>query len=176
MPVAATGAIGKSLEALRTSLANVTAWQTWTGSADATAAANKIHLIDLPKPEDDESREPYAQEDVESLRPFAIVGLPDNSGGMDSVAEGVAVYTDSYTLQLEIEAAPLAGVSEADAEMTFINNLDAILLGLKQNSRIGGYLYINSLRVTSLQRPSRTAGQGDYFSALIEITATGAGS
>lgn len=169
-----------SMEALKSSLANVAVWQQWTqstGADAATEAALKIYLIDTPKPGDKSDDEAYDPEDMEHLRNpvFAKIGLPDDIG-FESVDVGVATYDHSLTLEMLIEWEDKSSMDQRDAEMTFINNLSGVIKGLEDNGASGGYFYCQRIQVPTIQRPSRTAGDGPHFSARLTITGMGRGN
>ncbi len=70
---AAVGAYTLARENLRQALAASSTFQAWTGSADAAAALERIHLTGLPLPP--REQEAFTREDLAGLLPCAIISV-----------------------------------------------------------------------------------------------------
>lgn len=104
MPAASpAGSISLVTEAFRTTVANCTTFQTWTSTADATAALAKLHLY-------------FA--DASATRPLAWI---DNGDQFEGRREGYGCSTHSGTLMLAFEMAHNDAVDDADAKRLFVN-------------------------------------------------------
>jgi hypothetical protein len=69
------------IDALATLVAASTSFQSFVGAANATAAAARVHKLDLPRPEG----ESYTLDELSTYRPLAIVDMERGGGGWEAV-------------------------------------------------------------------------------------------
>lgn len=136
MPVVGTGELSIPLENLRALLAHSAAFRTWVGAADAAAAKDRIHLVDLPPPED--GRE-FTLEELRGLRPLAQIDLwtPERGWGEQPwMTQRVAdcTYADGGKLTLDLVQDILEedAANFADCKLRFMNEVGAVLRDIKQ--------------------------------------------
>lgn len=165
MTVAATGAQGKALDNLQTLLAASSTFQTWVDEAgDPTAAKDHIYRVAVGAP-------------IAAKRPFASVGLyKDGSGFRWEAHSGGAVQhgieSGRMWLGFEGNVAEAHEDDEADAEITFLNTVDAVLTEIE--ALAGSDTYLN---VTAIERewgprhsdPGEDASEGNYFQVLYAV-------
>lgn len=116
MTVAATGDLGLLISAIRTMVAKSSVWQTWTGTANETAAKARVAFGLEPSPG--------------VLSPNALVGLLD--GGGNKVSGGAQDFHDQST---DVLLAFTADVPEAyatkalagEAYLDFLNHFEGVM-------------------------------------------------
>lgn len=146
MTVAATGNIGKAAEALQNLLANTTIFKTETESA--TAAAAKAHI--------------YIGEYTPAsafTRPFAVI----LQNGIQSEMITAQGFQNSGTMALYLEREiPTDYQDDAtEAEMDFINYVDAVMLQCQALSATAGYLLTRSWQIA--EGATRIENENTYF-------------
>ncbi len=132
MTVAATSNLAKTVEALRTTLSETAAWQTWTGEANATLAKAHIYIGHVPTA------------DMTSNLPVALIKTPDDRtvGG-----EGTEAVTRG-SLMLVFYAGLVGGSTTIEDErLTFMNDVGSTVDDLLATSRSGTaeFLHIRSI-------------------------------
>ncbi len=160
MPVSALYERGKCIANLRTLLANTPAFQTWTGTANATAAAARVHLYEIADVWDDDTD-----------RPCAAIGL---GAWQDTLAGEPPVYDKTTTLRLILVAdVPEGYASDAwDAGLDFFNGFESVVEGMEALIAAGGYLAPLAIRKDSGPRrvSSQEQNQGvDGFEVRLEL-------
>ena len=157
MAVTATSNLAKIDTALRTTLANVTAWQTWTETDNATDAAELIGLGQFPPG------------DIR-IMPRARVGFGSPSTPVTGAGGGVIpsgtrqiCFIDHYDPEASIE----------DQRTKFLNNVGAVIEGLidlGQNGS-GAYLFITDVREEDEEEvltfpPDEAADDDQYLQSI----------
>ena len=173
----ASGVISKPLQGLADLLASLAAFQTWTGAADAAAAAAFIDVVVQACDEALSAAETdYKDSKPEraALRPRAVVAWAgDATGAADQ--DGGHYHAHELRLQLTLEAVAGAGLSEADALMTFLNAVGEIYEDLWEAQATPGNLAIHEITMTS--PPARmhpadvAAGELDLLTMTFEVLA-----
>ena len=171
---AASGPLAYPKDLLRTSLAACTAFQQWDGHAwTSTEAAARIYFDALPPPQAAE----YTREELESLRPFAIISRDER--GMRWEAESVGGLGRSYrtsgrlVVTLERNFPSVSGETDphAAADRQFENMVGALIVsndvnspGLLELSGTAGYLLIRAIEEAGPFRvdPRDVPQLGDY--------------
>ena len=182
MPTAPSGPISLVEQRLKVLLANSATWQTWTGSANATAALDTIYLNALPKPA---AADGYALDELQTYRPFAVIATDEAEGfAKAKFAEGSSFsFDESGRMTLTIEADIAAGDVDDDAEasMKFKNNLGNVLAEIAALAGTEGTIEVDGnpmyLRVTNISvdaGPYRSdedqvPTEGDFYMVQIGI-------
>lgn len=177
----AAGVISEPLQIARTTLANCTEFQAWTGTSNAADALERIHLAGLP-PTTNDGRDEFTETEIDNIRPFAIVES-NQAAGNTFVHHGTSAPQRHYKRGGEILIYLEQAVSDdllddpAELDRQFQNTLGAMIFhetgsGLLDLSGTAGYLAINMLTVTETQRASNyeRVASGDAISAIFEIT------
>lgn len=155
MAVEPTGSISTRLDAAKTLLATLAAWQTLTDTVgDLPAAKAFIHIGNAPG---------------EAERPLCIVGLRSlllqriSDGPRDGFDRGNA----DIGLLIEIL---LSESDDQDAYIDFTNDLGAVWDDLVEQSGVGGFLSNRSLSVDAIARSDKSQGEPtDYYQGLIVL-------
>jgi hypothetical protein len=170
---AATGCISSARELLATSLANCTAFRSWSGPTWSVAEARThVHQQALP-----EEGEDWLQ--LESLRPFAVIARPNNANRFAHLASP-RCFSSSGMLVVELHWSP-PPLDKDDvgrnvrAFENFLGSLirtgDSNAPGLLDLSGTYGYLNIVEVVVDGPYRvsPQEVAVVGDCYLAYLEI-------
>ncbi len=182
MPVTPTGPLSLPMESLRVLLANVEAFQTWTGEDDATGAKTRIHLVDLPAAESDDGG--YSIEELQALRPGAVIdlwsperGFGDEPWAATRFAESAYIDVSKLTIDLGANIPEEDARNAADAKLQFLNDTGAVIAGLLDlagqtaylteediAAGIGG-LVIRKVEIYQLGRSdeTKTPAWGDHY-------------
>lgn len=145
---APAGTLSLAKSHLRAMLAACTAFQTWTGAADAAAALERIHYEGLPAP----SGEERTLDEWESLRPYAVIWMAEQGGfrrDLDSWSD-TGEFNASGRLMLRFEQACPDGHNEepsSDANLQFSNSVGQIIDGLCALVGGAGYLAFTAIGV-----------------------------
>jgi len=137
MTLAASGNIGKAVEALQNLLANSSTFKTATSSATSAAAKAHIYISE------------YHPDTF--VRPFAVILL--NGLSCDMVAAQSYSASGTMTLYLERAISEAYKSSPGEAEIEFLNFLDGIISDCQGLSGTPGYLLTRSWTIAeSAQR------------------------
>ena len=158
MAVTPTGSYGKALSNVRDLIANTTAFQTWTGTANAGAAAARVHLC---------AASPTA------TRPFAVVRW----GGLLSMRKvAYGFYQDGGVVNVHFEAAHGEDAQDnplgmSDAEITFCNDVQGIVDGMVVLAANGTYMMPDEISLTDVGHSDTSQGESDaYWLAFVDVT------
>jgi len=132
MAVTGVGILSQPLEKIAELIANVGAFQAWVDADDASEAKESIFLCGL--------------ESGESARPFVAVHLHE----FKSVAiggGGGSTFSDTGSAMLVFENTIDETNSESiqDAFLSFLNDVGAVINGMKNLSNVNAYLPIRSI-------------------------------
>lgn len=164
MPVAASSILTLPGDALRTTLSQCSAFQTFTSTADATAALAKIYLIARPSAtaaveQGDESDDGWA-------RPYALISLP----------RSVRIFRGGYTngrLMLLLEKSVNSvtyNATDPDATMAFANEVGNVVKELAVALDGDGTLVIPRTGISMDIEISRSeVDDDDYHQAIVNI-------
>jgi len=134
------GCLHTPMTTLRTMLSTVAAWQTWCDVADAAAALLRIHrmVVEITGGETGDDAVPF---------PFALVGMGDRWES-EAVAQGAAadMYVETGSVFLAFEDVLRHEETDADGLTRFVNNVSAMLDGLRAISGKGANLNIMRIR------------------------------
>ena len=155
---------------LKTTLAAAAAFQTWVDAADAAEAAERVHCFMLPEPEDPDPRNPdeYPREQLEALRPFALIFDPeDERERTEMVAVGTAAeFSRSGRLHVRFEQNAPDGIEGVHAEthQAFYEAIRDVLAGMDALPRGAGlYLAYTSHEIVTVphwEKPEGKTGKG----------------
>lgn len=167
----AAGPISLAREYLRATLADVTAFRTWVGADTQALALARIHTTDLPPPE---TRNTYSREELEALRPYAIVHTSGYRTDFTAIGSHHE-YIDSGTLILRLQENVPVEIAGNDPEISerWENTLGQIIDGLwGLAGSAAGYSRITAIRMPeSYIRAHKTlhATQGDFVVVDLEV-------
>lgn len=169
----ATGAIRAAEENLRITLADCATFRGMVGATDRTQALARIHLYALPTPDNDAT---HALDELQGLRPFAIVGTVRERGYV-SRWTATETYEESGRLWLALERnTPAADLNSPSARLTgFLDLIGAIEGELRSLSNQAGavdsYLRIESFTLAGfgLSDEEERETMGDHEIADLEI-------
>lgn len=148
MAVTPTGILSLPIDYLRDLIAAVTAFQTWTGTANAAAAKARIHVNALNK--------------ADIVRPFGIVGT---GPGTVFIPPSMGAY-GQHNLHLILESAAITtGLSHEDAVYTFLNSVGPIIEGAAELAGTPGYLVVQQIEFAKFVERSAPPETVDYFQA-----------
>lgn len=97
------GSLSLSQSYLRAMLSECAAFQTWVSAANATEALASIYYEGLPDPAD--KNVGYTRDELESVRPYAVIFLDEEEGFLKShIATGSSYdFEDHGRLKLRLE-------------------------------------------------------------------------
>lgn len=166
------GSIMLAQEAARRTLAACASWQAAVGTDNAETAINRIYHDALPPAA---SGEEYTREELEGLRPFALVWT-DSEGGFTKPAIGAGTgraFGERGRIVIRIEAGIPEEIAHnpAKIEIRFKNLIGCILDELGDLARRENFLDIESMTLTGPMRSDADAveTQGDFQLADISI-------
>lgn len=159
MPVAAAGNVSLPLSYLRASIAGSATFRTVTSASDASAALAFIFIGEVLGAAD---------------RPFALI----NHRGLEAFKEGSAWSRMRGVLEAVFEfpvSDALKGESKrADARMTFLNNIGAIVKEITDQFNEAGKLSVTMIRLGLQGRADPDGDQGSqYHGATFQLTYEG---
>ena len=173
MTTAASGCITKAEERIRDMLANCTAFQTWVGAADATAAKSSIYYDTVPRGDYMDDSDALAWH--VSVRPFALIWTDyENGFAMNELVGG------SGTLQIRFEQ-NTPGATQTDweeADRLFKNTLGGIIHsgdtdspGLWELSITRQYTQLSRVNLDALYRTAEDEYEtfGDAQAAVLSV-------
>lgn len=164
MAVAPTGILSLPIASLRIIISESTAFQTWVGAADATAARLSIFPAGM---------------EVQGARPLCVINYADGGFSMPRIAGGSRGHFDpgaSGRLQFHFEADVAPDMQDdpdfADGYFSFTNTVGAILSDIAELS--GSDAYIDLRSVTLTYGPSRAdqsiqEAEGDFYIAAFAV-------
>jgi hypothetical protein len=160
MAVTPSGIFSIQLSILRTMISQSTSFQTWTGTANATAALARIYF--------------EAQDDASIARPFSLVFM-GNEYVQQSIAGGASqVFQPSGQLVMMFEdaVAPGNAGSEADSYFAFANEIGDVIDDLLALGGTDSLLSFESIALTG--GPSRSekndkVSLGDIYTASFNV-------
>lgn len=172
---AATGWIGKIYENLRVLISNCPTFQTWTGTASAAEALERIHFERLPNPRDGEE---HTLAELQAARPFAILGIDTDEDGMvfEKIGGGAGIVYRPYgrmLVTLEDNVNPNDLDDPRESFIKFANNVDGLLTDFDELAGTGTYIHLNTFGVNEgpfRALPDEIPTMGDYW--RIEYFAT----
>lgn len=130
------GCLHTPMTTLRTMLSTVAAWQTWCNVPDAAAALLRIHrmVVEITGGETGDDAVPF---------PFAVVGMGDRWES-EAVAQGATadMYVETGSVFLAFEDVLAQEETDRDGLTRFVNNVSAVLDGLRAISGQGANLNI----------------------------------
>jgi hypothetical protein len=85
-----TGAFSRALYNLRVSLADCTVFRSWAGAGSRADALKRIYIGDPPPPVD--NSDTRSREGMESIRPFAVVDIPQSGILFKRAGVGAAMH------------------------------------------------------------------------------------
>lgn len=173
MAVAASGAISLAAEHLAWMLANCATFRTITGAATPTAALEHIYHQALPPPAGGAAKYTAAEQD--SYRPFGLIGTEDYE--FESIATGTTDdFSDGGTLKLALERTAVAGASDSDNDMEWLNIVGAIVAEMAALAGEAGYLKIVAGKLEGHARAheKEVPTEGDYQVAVLTLKWSGA--
>lgn len=138
MPVTPTGHLSLPLDYLRKTVAASASFQSWTGTADATAALARVHLVNAA---------PAA------TRPLAAIDWARNHSSTREADGTHAWFTRQGTLSLLLRDTIATSTSDEDAALDFLNKVGALWADMEALAGTSGYLDIQSIRI--VQGPER---------------------
>lgn len=177
MTIAAANVLSDVQENARSLLAASTAWQTWTGAADATQAAEHVYYKGLPRPplppEEESEPEAFGLKYQQGLRPFAILDFPPESAFAWSLLSPHGTGGQLDLLFVD-NIAPGDEYDVLDAERDFVNKLGDVLEDLATNSGVNLTAYLRVTEIRLAEGPWRggedeRATRGDYVAARVEL-------
>ena len=157
MTTTPTGLLATPLHAMQAMLAQCQSFQTWTGSADATAALARAHIIE--------------PDDGTVNHPFAVLAWDNASWASVGAGAGLQ-FQPKGEIRILLEAA----TDPADANLSqepawkFSNTVGAIIAELLDQAGTSGQLYVTNLALE--ENPSRVSESylgtaGDFFQARL---------
>jgi hypothetical protein len=152
MPVTFSGRYGLQLQAVIDLLANVSAFQTWTGTDDATAAKGRIYVVE--------------KEDDSYTRPCALVSLSED-WRVEEIASGTFAPAGTGSAAVVFSAAVADTYSDDREEgaKDFINDVSGIVDGLCDTADDGGYVLVTSIGPAGPPEESdQSQGTTHYYS------------
>lgn len=172
MTTPASGRITIHEETLRTTLASLPAFQTWTGTADSAAAQTHVYVGDVPPPSGSETYDPA---DLVALRPFAIVYTEPQAGYRASKdAVGTSWHfreSGRLVVMLEQEIPAAIRHDAAEVRRQFMNAMGQILDELLGQAGVAGQLAVRSATVYGPYRvdDDDIQGQGEPIVAYFDL-------
>lgn len=168
-PTAATGRLGKALSYLRTSLSNSAAFQTLTGSGNATEALEHIYLEALPPPAN--NAENYSLTELGTYRPFAIVFKETFVRSKTAIP---ASFETALDLGIYLEQAIASEIADDPWEvvMRWQNIIDAIREEVEAQADTAGRLCFDAIEQTELERcrSDEIPGEGNHQWATLILS------
>lgn len=168
------GSLSLAKKHLIDTLANVAAFQSFVGAADATEALARIYRAALPPPAD--NAESYSPAELANYRAYALVWT-DEEEGFQRVAVARSDHHDAnesgrFTLRL-VRTIPAEIVGDPDeCELTFDNAIGQIIDGLFELAGLSGYLAIDTIAISGgpfVNHPDIMPTQGDHQSVELGI-------
>lgn len=141
-----SGIMSLPLAHLQTLIAASATFQSWVGAADAAAAKNSIHLINVP--------------DTVLTRPFALIGFGEKWKAQKT-AEFFHDKRGELFLVFEADVAEIDQASEADAVFAFMNQVGAVISHMLSMAGNNGYL--NVIEAEMLAPPVRITSEDNEF-------------
>ena len=155
MATAPLGLLSEPLARLRTMLAESTAFQQWTGTADATAALAHIHLLSS-------ARKPAL--------PVCLLDLGEQFERTRTTILNGSRFESAGHLVAYFRAVVPDGTDDLDAVYTFTNHLGAVWRDLEALAGTNGRLGITTISLavppTRIEADRRQYG-GDLFEAAL---------
>lgn len=181
MAITPDNPISLSLQYARLLIARSSTFQTWRGAANETEALTGVHLFAPPGPPDLDGAGPtsHTRGQFETMRPFAVVGLPEPAV-YEAVATsgGAALHfarRGQIIVQIEddVPVALADDESEADAAINFCNQFGGIIKDIIGEPDVtaplsgsSGNLFVRELSIVEgpvRQERSEEGDIGDYF-------------
>ncbi len=169
----AVGNLARARENAGLTLADTAAFRALVGATSQGQALKRIHHCGLPRPAD---RQSYTVEELEALRPFAILFTNPEAGytkSADAITESFD-YADSGRILIDLEVDVPAEIAPDDGEVMSRaeNVIGQILDDLAGLCGKDGYLAAVTLAL--VEGPYRSPleegeAQGDYWSALLSL-------
>jgi len=148
MPItAAEGAISLPEDYLAATIAACARWISMTGSADATAARERVYFDSLPPPPND--AEAYTGEQLDELRPFVMIFSDEDTGVMfdHSATDTSFNFKGSGRIKglIEDRVDPTIAHDPQEVFRRFKNAVGMLVLQLLDKAGQPGYLAIRSI-------------------------------
>jgi len=174
MVTAASGSFAKAKLAAANILAASSSFQTWTTSADSTAAAKRIHFDIGPTPY---NLRAFTADELRTLRPLAVIRVGEADGLVRRrIAVGVGhsfAEGGMISMMLEDDLPPnlVDGEDPIEALRLFENNVGDVIDDLCANA---GRDYLTITRITTERSPQRGSivgreAQGELFFTSLAI-------
>ena len=153
MAVSPTGMLSLPIDYLRDTIANSSTFQTWTGTANATAAKARTHV---------------GRAAGSATHPLACVGY---SSGFRRFSNELDVWQQDNVLQLLFRDDFSRSLNESDAYDTFANQVGAVMEDMEALFNDAGYLDVFEWAI--ITGPNRTTDNdeqtmGYFFEVIIE--------
>lgn len=159
-----TNSISIAIAALKLSLSNSSAFQSWAGVGSQVAAAAKIYREAIPVPASGDS---YTLTELNDYRPLSIVYVDDNSEGIKFTRDSSHGFMASGRLVFTLEKVVNAALSEDDLRIDNWNDVGAICddLCTLAGDTSAAYLHFDQLYLLATERtdPNKVATEGDVL-------------
>lgn len=170
-----TGSVMLAAEHLRTTLADVGDFRTWARVTDRSGALQRIHRVGLPAPQ--KPHEQYSLEELQALRPVAIVYTAPTDGFTFEQAATSAErfeFDESGNLVIELEqnVPPEIAHDLAEVDAQFLNSVGLIMRGLCDLFGGDGYLLGRTLSLAEgpyRAHPDDWPTVGDWQGATLNV-------
>lgn len=170
--------LGKNLYGFRQMLANVDAIQTLFGAANATEALERIYIEALPRPA---SGDKYTEEELDSYRPFALIGLVAGDIMRSDIESFGGLWTHgrrgAFDVMIERNH-PISGADDVNA-LAWLDLVDRVrwtgdvdnpgLIELSDNGQ--AFLSIRSVEISEIWRSDENERElyGDFQCAALRV-------
>ncbi len=152
-----TGNRGKAMLNLRDLVAATSSFQEWAGAEDSEEAKGNLHVTAYEPPMDE-------QENPQFVRPFGLVCRTENDKD-ENIAVGENTVGGDLELRFEDDIPAEYKDNPENAELEFLNRVEAVLAEMWQLSRQPGYFAMNS--VDCIEGPTQIEyGSGKYNNAI----------
>jgi hypothetical protein len=157
--VVATGILSEPMDDLRSLIATLASWQTWTGHATAAAAIAHIYLVEAPAAATDPFIILDYGDDIAMVRQSPRIDMPWRTDGWFALYLRAVPATDTPAL------------TDAEVMLSFYNSVSSLVGDLQLSGWMPPKLCIESMVVRGMARTeeAKRTREGDYLEAVIGL-------
>lgn len=171
MAVTPTAPLSVAMDALRTLISESLTFRTWVNKATPTLAKADIHVVGLPDPAKSSG---YGLQEIQALRPFALLGFPAAGGGLTAqrIGDGTQLTFNEFgriLMAFEDDIDPAD--SHEDAAFKFLNNVGGIINDMVALAGVNGGFWAQAFEMVGLWRsdPDDRSTAGDFYWASFDV-------
>ena len=172
MAVTPTAPLSLAMDSLRTLISESATFRTWVNKATPALAKADIHLVGLPDPAKSSG---YELDEIQDLRPFALLGFPAAGGGLTAsrIGDGTQLtFNESGLLMMAFVDNIDPADSHEDAAFKFLNNVGGTFNDMVALAGSNGFLWASTLEMVEVWRsdPDDRSTMGDFYWASINVS------